>query len=144
MNLQPTEIVERCRSIFQTVREGTVIGAGLLWEIKTNDLWKGYAESFSEFTQMDLGISPSRASELLTIWDHYIIQGKLTPEQLQEAPTQNLYVARKLELPPVEQFNIAKTNSKRDINARLKTGGVQCEHEGYDIIQICSHCGARI
>jgi hypothetical protein len=142
-NLEPQEMIDNCKECFSHARQNIALGTKLLWEIKENELWKGDSESYSEFCEMTLGISKSFASKLTTNWNHYVIEGKLNEEQIAGIDSEKLYLATKLPESVELQLSIAAGNSRRDLNARLKNDGKQCEHLN-EPIMICPDCGSRV
>lgn len=142
------EVVERCIESCASLKRHALESAQWLWLVDKDRLWAGRADSWSEFVEVDCDMKKSFADKLKLVWQHFIIEQGATLEQLKNqdgkyVDVEKLYLGRNITKPIEEKLEIIKGNSRKDINNLIKNDGEECTHD-YEIIQICSHCRARI
>lgn len=135
------QLIVETRELLHAVRGSLIHVAQNLYRIKTEGIWEGRASSWSEFCESDLQISQSQASKLLSIHQHFIVDGGLQPEDLIGTDYEKLNAVRKLPGTVQEQMSIARTLSRKEIRDSFSES-IQCEHTKTYVI--CADCGTRI
>lgn len=114
-----------------------------LYAIREKKMWQHGHDSFEDFLET-IHVTPGNASMLAKIYEKYILEGGLKPEDLSDAGYSNLYAA----IPLLEDNDIntvvakAKLLTRQEIkeSVREEKNG-DCEHQ---LITICGKCGKRI
>ncbi len=115
-----------------------------LYKVFTEGTWEGRFSSWGEFVESAGGLNKSQgwASKHLAIHKHYILEGGLSPEKLEGAATESLYMARTLPGTPEEQVSISRTLTRREIKETRQ------ESDGHvhipKTLTICEECGIRL
>lgn len=143
MNEPSTIILEQCKNSFKQIRVNLIEATEALYRIKSEELWKGEYGSFGVFVELELQISQSFASKLLSNWELYVVKGGLQKEQIQGVDYEKLYLAQKVEGDALTKMTFAKTLSRSEIKAELaEKNGEPCEHPSK--VEICTICHQRV
>ena len=116
-----------------------------LSKIRSQEMWKsgGYA-NFGEYLDA-AKMSKGNASMLISVYEHYLLPGKLQPEQLIGAPYSSLYEAIPLLKEEDAETVVAKvkmlTRSEIKDEVREEKHG-DCKH--VETIHVCKSCRAII
>lgn len=118
--------------------------AARLHEIRAKRLWETKYDDYEQFLEV-AGISPSTASVLVKVHEHFVIQGGMSPEQLEGVPYSNLYQA----IPLLDNEDAATVVAKAKILTRSEITEEAREHKHGDCkheehITICADCKKRI
>lgn len=110
-------LLDNTIAIFKSVRLSMVHAMINLHEIKTTELWRDRFGSWGEFVESPdgLGISQGFASKLLTTANHYLIEGKVSPEKLEAIDYERLYLARTLPGTVEEQVAKARVLTRTEL-----------------------------
>lgn len=136
-----TSILVSCVEACSNLRKGLFKAAELLYAVRDSGAWKeaGY-ESFTAFVEQECRMDRGQASKILTVYEHYVIQGGVEPTQLELMNPERLYLARKTGGTVDHQISKAKTLTVRELREEQKDeDGHECEP-----ITICKHCGKRL
>jgi len=133
-------LIIQTRDLIHAVQGSLIQVAVNLHKIKSEGLWEAKAETWSQFTESELGISQSQASKLLAIHEHFILKGGYSPDNLIGIDYECLNMARNLSGTVEEQLSKAKTLTRRELREE-KNEEVPHEHEP---IQICRKCSLRL
>lgn len=132
--------VDSCLYLFKEAKNRVAEGMPLLHRIFKEGLWASQYSSFGEFAD-DLGISRSYASRLITVWEHYAIQGGVS--QLNEVDPDRLYLAMSLDGTSEEQLEKARLLTREELKSEKSMKGDGSEHS-HEPITICKICGKRL
>lgn len=115
-----------------------------LWKIHEEGSWGERFSSWAEFVESPDGLNKSQswASKHLAIHKHYTLTAGLSPEKLEGAATESLYLAKELPGTPEEQLAMARTLSRRELKETLGDG-TNHAHEP-ETITWCKTCHIRI
>lgn len=133
-------LLEETKEIFNTLRSGVVVAMQKLHRVKEEGVWDQVASSWGEYVESELGISQGFSSKLLSVNEHYLLSGAVSPEQITGIDYEKLYMARSLPGTIEEQLSKAKTLTRRELKEE-KNDDTPCTHEE---IRICKHCGIRL
>lgn len=121
---------------FNTARYNLFEGAVHLHTISKQELWKDHASSFGEWVEENCKISQSMASKLISVVQHYEIEGGLSHEKLVGIDAEKLYLAAKLPLPTEEQLEHARTLTRAELKISKAEGDAHTPEFG----SFCKHC----
>ncbi len=132
--------LESCKYLFTQAKERIAEAMPLLHQIFKDGLWQKEYQSFGEFVD-ELGISRSYASKLITVWEHYAVQGGVS--QLNEVDPERLYLALSLPGNAEERLEKARLLSRTELKSEraMKENGE--EHECQRVCY-CSICHKRM
>lgn len=133
-------ILEQTREAFANVRSSVVVAMQKLAFVKEQGLWEVIAPSWGEYVETDLGISQSFASKLVSVNNHYLVEGGFSPEKLEGIDYECLYLAAKTDGTPEEQLSKAKVLTRRE----LKESRNDDEPHEHEPITICKKCSLRL
>ena len=138
------EIIEKTIGCFKDARQRVAEGMQYLYEINKSDIWdNGQYSSFTDFVESGCGISRGFASRLLSIYQHYVIEGKVSQGNLFDIDAQKLYLAIKLPGSPSNQLIKADTLTRRELQDELASDEFgDCTHE--HTYTLCSRCHKKI
>ena len=139
-----TNILVKAAECFDGVRKRIAEGMAYLYEISEKKLWEegGYG-SFGEFCEGSCGISASFGSKLVKVYEHFVVNGKLSQRKLGSVDAEKLYLATSLPGTPDKQLVKAETWTRQEIRDELASGeNGDCGHE--EKIMICKRCGKRV
>lgn len=132
--------LESCKYLFSQAKERVAEAMPLLHQIFKEGLWSSGYSSFGEYVD-ELGISRSYASRLITVWEHYAIQGGVS--ELNEVDPDRLYLALKLPGSAEEQLEKARLLSRSEIKSEAAMKEDGDEHD-CEMIQVCRICWKRM
>lgn len=133
-------ILETCRNLFREARGLVSDAMPLLHKIFTEKLYEGKYSSFGEYVD-DCGISRSQASRLVSVYQHYAIEGGI--KDFGAVEPDRLYLAAKLPGTPDQQLIKARHLSRDEIRAEVAVDEHGNEHECQPIT-ICRVCNKRM
>lgn len=133
-------LLENTKKAFESVRSSVVVAMQYLYQVKEEEAWTEVSGSFSEYVEAELGISQGFASKLLSVNQHYLIEGGYSPENIEGFDYEKLYLAAKTEGTYEEQLAKAKTLTRRE----LKEERNEKEPHEHEPIQICRVCSMRL
>lgn len=140
--LTPTGILlQETKEAFANVRGSVVVAMQRLYKVHESDAWQGVCSSWSEYVESELGISQSFASKLLSVNNHYLVQGGLDPEIIAGIDYEKLNMVRSLPGTLDEHLSMARTLSRKEIRDSFGES-IKCEHPKTYVI--CADCGTRI
>lgn len=134
-------LLDTTSEAFRRFKSQVIECMALLWEVKQTEAWKEKYESMEEYIDQDLGVSKGFASKLLTVYGHYVIEGKVSLRNLRGIDYEKLYLASSLPLPVEKQLAKAETLSRSEL--KLERADRNGEHECTPIT-ICSKCYKRL
>ncbi len=136
---------EYCADTIQFYRESMVGIAERLWNIRSEEKWRGRWSSWEEFLE-EMGMKKGTASKLCTLYKRIVIELGFPKETLREAPWTNLYIA----LPMMKDKAQAE---KAILRASTLTGpelyeerweygngGQSCPHAHSNLLRHCLDC----
>lgn len=134
--------LDKAIECFKGARQRVADGMSYLWEINEGSLWdNGQYSSFTDFCESGCGISRSMASKLLRVYQHYVIDGKVS--QINYIDTDKLYLAIGLPGSPSKQLVKADTLTRQQIRDELAADEFgDCQHT--NTIKICTRCKQRV
>lgn len=146
MNELSTNVLRDAAQCFQNARRSVYEGAALLYRIRKESLYEGQFSSFGEYIETECQLSPGYVSKLLTAWEYYVVEGGVSPRNLEGVDAEKLYLATKLPAGSTEQrFIKAHEWSRRDLRDELSTkDGKECEHPAESRVTICGVCSKRV
>lgn len=118
--LSTDSILTKAAQCFTTARKNLLVGASMLHEISTKQLWEGTYSSFNEYVESECQIKPSFASKLITVYQYWVIDNGVSPLNLQGIDTERLYLARKLNGTAEEILLKATTLNRQDLKEELR------------------------
>lgn len=136
MELTTTELITQTKNLLSAVRGSLIRVAQNLYRIKEE---KAYGEHFGKFCEDELGVSESFASKLLTVNRVYLVDGGLSPEQVEGIDPEKLYLATKLEGTAEEKLAKAETLTRKEIKLERN----EEEPHEHEWIELCKHCSIR-
>lgn len=135
-------ILDECIEAFAQARDAIFSALDKLYKVHRDELWRGRYDSWAEFCQDGLKRSRSLGDQYVAIYQHYVLDGTLTVNELKEADHALLYKYRKLKGTPKEQYDtiISLQNNNQSIRT-IKTieDGHTCEP-----VTVCKHCWKRM
>lgn len=138
-----TTVLEEAADHFKSARTNILIGASLLYQIASERLWEAKYAKFGDYLEGECQISESYASKLIKSYKHYVVDGGLSPRNLEDTDLEKLYLAISLTGTPVQQAIKAETLTRSEIKAELsEKDGVECQH--LQTLTICASCHARV
>lgn len=134
-------LLQRTEELFHSARVATIEAAAALYEVRETKVWETKHESWSEYVDT-LGISKGQASKLLTVFEHFAIEGRLLHAKLAQVEPDRLYWASKLEGTPKEQFEKALVLSRGELREQqfFEENG---EEHVCEWIEVCRLCNKR-
>lgn len=129
-------ILETTIELFRSARGAVVEAMPLLHQIFTEELWKEEYASFGQFVD-ECGINRGQASRLVSVYQHYAIEGGVELTKLAEANPERLYTARKMKGTPAEQFEKALLLTGGELNSQASFEKTGEEHECEPICRVC-------
>lgn len=136
----PSLVIEKTKELLGGVRHSLVEVMCNLHALKERGGWEAHASSWGEFCESELNISQSFASKLITVANHYLIEGGFSPDKIEGIDYECLYLAAKTEGTPEEQVAKARTLTRRE----LKEERNDDEPHEHEPISICKHCSIRL
>lgn len=140
------EILKDAADCFKSARRNVYEGAKLLHRIYEENYWEGQYSSFGEYVETECQLSKGYASKLLQAWQYYVVDGGVSPRNLESVDAEKLYLA--LRLPdgtPEEKLVKAREWSRDDFRAELHSkDGVDCSHPEEKQVTICGICQKRV
>lgn len=143
MNLTTQETIAQVRDCFASARHSVIRGAELLYRIREDHLWDGNHQSFDAFVQDVCQISPSFATKLLKVYEHYVIHNSVSHAKLEGIDAEKLYLASRLEEEPERQLAKAETLTRSDLYDAIrenKNGAHECTPDPDIRLAPCIHC----
>jgi hypothetical protein len=143
--MKPSEFLRETVYLVRNIETQFIELAMRLSKIRGQHMWKsGGYESFDEYLE-SAKISKGNASKLISVYENYLLPGKLEPKQLDGASYTTLYEA----IPLIEEHGVTKvvemvrtlTRSEIQDEIREDKHGV-CRHE--ETIHICASCRKRV
>lgn len=132
-------LVGECIKAFTTARTAIADALALLWDVHSQESWRGEYENWTAFCEDGLKISHGTASQYVKVFDHYVKNGGLAANRLRQADLTKLYLATTTKGSPEEQYARAVTLSRAELREQRKEDdGHECEY-----YEVCKHCGRR-
>lgn len=141
-----TQVLTDAAECFQNARRSIYEGAALLYRIREENLYEGQFSSFGEYVEQECQLSKGYASKLLQAWEYYVIEGGVSPRNLQGVDAEKLYLAIKLPTgTPEQRFIKAHEWSRQDFRDELSTkDGLDCAHPEDKRVILCGVCLKRV
>jgi len=137
-----SKILKQCADKFQAARQDLIGGAELLYQISTEELYKGKYDSFGDYVEEECKISRSMASKLVNTYGYFVLKAGVSPRNLADVDHEKLYLAMGLPGSPMKQLASARELSRSEIRQELKDPEDKCLHE--HTYTICSACHKRL
>lgn len=136
-------ILDLAPQCFSSARQSIIEGAGYLHQIRERNLWQGRASSFGEYVENECQLSQGYASKLLKAYEHYVLNGGLSRQDIAGVDPEKLYLAIALPGTPQEQAIQAQTLSRSEIKTTAAaTPEGECSHAAH--ITICAVCHKKL
>lgn len=111
----PKNLLNETKKAFANYRESTIEAAACLYDVHVGEAWKSVADSWGSYVEQELGVSQSFASKLLTVYQHYCIEGNVPKQKLIGLDYEKAYLSAKLSGTVQEQLEKAKTLSRGEL-----------------------------
>lgn len=134
-------ILEQTAECFSSARQNLMAGAAGLLKIKTEELWQGKYDSFSDYLQ-DIQVSDGMASKLIATYKFYVIDNGFSQRKLESVDHEKLYMALKLPGTAEKKLASAQTLSRQELRQSVIDPNDECTHES--IISICATCHKKV
>lgn len=136
------DLLDDCIQKFHSARFSIAEAMASLYLVKKNESWEGKFSSWQEFCEDGLKYSRSLCDQYCANYEHYILKGSLTVNDLVKADMAKLYKARHLKGTPVEHYALVLTHGRGELRDALndETGH---QHEP-ETITWCKGCHKRI
>lgn len=133
-------LLEQTREAFANVRSSVVVAMQKLAIVKEQAAWIDVADTWGQYVESELGISQGFASKLLSVNQHYLVEGGVSPEKLEGIDYEKLNAARLLPGTLDEQLAKARTLTRRELKEERND---EQPHEHLPIT-ICKTCSLRL
>lgn len=141
--------IEETKKLRNALEQGFFSLGERLYKIRTEKLYEGQYESFSEFVIEGMKMTESTASRLITVYQTFVLEYKMDESKIAEVGWNLLYnigriVSTKSEA--LEFINKAKVMTNKDIDSELREFkyGKDCPHQWSELhLRICSKCGQK-
>ncbi len=138
--MTPTlELLQETKEAFANVRGSVVVAMQRLYKVHESNAWEGVCSSWSEYVESELGISQSFASKLLSVNQHYLVEGGYSPENIAGIDYEKLNMARTLPGTVEEQVAMARTLSRKELK-ETKNDAEVTPH-AFEEVCYCKVCG---
>jgi hypothetical protein len=137
-------LLKQAAEHFKSARKSLIEGAGLLHKISNERLYLGKFDSFGEYLEQECQLSEGTASKLIKVYQHFVIDGGVSPRNLQNVDSEKLYLALRLDMKPSEQLTRAETWSREDLREEVRAIGKdehECKMDMTVVIHPCKTCG---
>ena len=134
-----TDILTETIKLFHSARASLLEAAAGLYQVRQTEAWSGRYNDFNEFLEA-CQIDRTQASRLITVYEHYCINGGYSVSQLTGTNPERLYLARKSSESLEEQVANAQTHTV----AGLKDAHNQLNPHDPDPITICGVCKMKL
>lgn len=140
------QVLKEAADAFKSARRSVYEGAALLHRIKEESLYEGQFSSFNEYCETECQLSRGYVSKLLTAYEYYVIDQKVSPRNFYDIDYEKLYFSTKLPTGTPEQRLVkAREWSRDDFRAELSSKeGVDCAHPEDKHIVLCGVCSKRV
>lgn len=146
----PREYCDETIQLKKTLESGFIALGERLSRISREQLWEGQWSNFGEFCR-EMDINEATASRLITVYETYVEQYKLTSEDLQGKSWYSLYQLRRV-IPADanttkvrELVTTTATLNRQEMNEFVHTQEKgECEHDWFEVkIRQCRNCNKR-
>lgn len=131
-------LLTETKQIFATVRSGIVLAMQKLYQVKEEGVWTQVASTWGEYVESELGISQGFASKLLTVNNHFLLEGSVSPEKLEGIDYEKLYNASKLPGTIAEQIEKARTLSRSEL--KQERNDAEPVPHVPEFVEFCTFC----
>jgi len=133
-------LIQEVKDAFANVRSSVEYAMQKLYAIKESGEWADVSDNWGQFVEAELGISQSFSSKLLSVNQHYLIEGGFSPEKIEGIDYECLYLAAKTEGTQEEQVARARTLTRRE----LKESRNDEDPHDHIPVSICKTCSIRL
>lgn len=116
----PINVLKEAQECFTDARNRIAEGSEHLYKISQEKLWdNGQYSGFGEFCEAGCGISASFGSKLIKVYEHYVVNGGLSPLKLGSVDSEKAYLA--IDLPGHAEDQIMKADilTRQELKAQL-------------------------
>ncbi len=134
-------LLQETKDAFSKLKGSVVEAMQLLYKVRESGEWQSVSETWTDYVRDELDISQGFASRLISVNNHYLIEGGLSPENIEGIDHERLYIAAQTDGSVEEQLAKARTLTRRELKEERVEGG---HVHGTEIIQIYKCCGMRV
>jgi hypothetical protein len=134
-------LLDQTKAAFAQFRSSVVQAMQYLYQVRESGDWMQVSPTWTDYVKNELEISQGFASKLLSVNKHYLIEGGLSPENIQGIDYERLYIAQQTAGTPEEHVAKAKTLSRRELREEKVDDG---HIHGEEIVRIYKCCGMRV
>lgn len=132
------QLLQETKQAFANVRGSIVVAMQRLYQVKQEEVWRQVADNWGEYVESELGISQGFASKLLSINNHYILEGGIEPDFLSGIDYEKLNMARTLPGSPEEQVEKARVLTRSEL--KLERNDAEPVPHTPEWVEFCKVC----
>lgn len=133
-------LLDQTKDAFSTMKSSVIWAMQLLYQLRESGEWEQISETWTDFVTDELGLSQGFASRLLTVNRHYLVEGGLSADSLENIDHERLYLASHTGGNVEEQLAKARTLTRRELKEERND---EQPHEHVPIT-ICKTCSLRL
>ena len=147
LDIIPIDFCNNTLQLKKTIESSFLVLGERLAKIRSERLWESNWDSWAEYL-MEMKVTESTASRLISVYDKYVIEYKISEEKLANVGWSNLY-----EMIPLlkdkgsadEMIDKTSLMRKEDIREEIRSARHEAhEHEWTDLhLRICKKCGKK-
>lgn len=130
-------LIEQTKEAFLILKSSVITAMQLLYQLRESGEWQQVSSTWSDFVKDELGLSQGFASRLLSVNQHYLVEGGVSPEKLAEIDHEKLYLAAQTEGTVEEQIEKARLLNRRELREEKIDGGHIHDSETVEIYKCC-------
>lgn len=135
-------LLEKTEQLFHSARLSLIEAAAALYEVRKTEAWAERYESWQDFLH-SVSVSQSQASKMLSVFEHYALNGGVSHAKVAEVDLEKLYLATSLEGTPEEQATKAQLLSRSEIRSQRAFEDFGEEH-ACEPLTICKICHKKL
>lgn len=134
-------LLDQTKDAFSTMKSSVIWAMQLLYQLRESGEWEQISETWTDFVTDELGLSQGFASRLLTVNRHYLVEGGLSADSLENIDHERLYLAAQTDGTVEQQVEKARLLNRRELREeKIDSGHI---HEP-ETIEIYKCCGMRV
>lgn len=134
-------LLDQTKKAFANVRSSVVVAMQFLYTVREEGAWEEVSETWTDYVRDELGISQGFASKLISVNNHYLIEGAVSPENISGIDYEKLYMAAQTAGTAEEHIEKARLLTRRELREeKIDSGHI---HEP-DTVEIYKCCGMRV
>lgn len=134
-------LIDQTKDAFSTMKSSVIWAMQLLYQLRESGEWEQVSHTWTDFVTDELGLSQGFASRLLSVNRHYLVEGGLSADSLENIDHERLYLAAQTDGTVEQQVEKARLLNRRELREeKIDSGHI---HEP-DTVEIYKCCGMRV